>query len=319
MAQGNGNGSGNGKLAYLRLLNQDALTRISRLELLARGVMEGFISGRHESPYKGASVEFAEHRQYVPGDNIRDMDWRVYGKTDRYYVKQYKEETNLRATILLDGSGSMTYSGERASPVNGEIPSKLEYARYLAATLTYLLVNQQDAVGLVTHDTEIRDFIPARSNARHMRVLLHHIEALQSKGDTSLATVYHDIAERVPRRGMVIIISDLFDEVEPLMEALHHFRYRKHEVVVLHVMADEELTFPFDSWSDFRDLEESGIQEELDPLTIRAEYLSRVSAFVNRVEMGCGELEIDYVPMNTKIPFEIAISGFLAARRGQQK
>ena len=147
MAQGNGNG----KLAYLRLLNQDAITRISRLELLARGVVEGFVTGHHESPYKGASVEFAEHRQYVPGDDIRDLDWRVYGKTDRYYVKQYKEETNLRATILLDGSGSMDFAGERASPVNDEIPTKLEYARYLAATLTYLLVNQQERSVVVVY------------------------------------------------------------------------------------------------------------------------------------------------------------------------
>ena len=312
-------GNGNGDLSYLRLLQQDALNRISRLELLARGIVEGFVSGRHQSPYKGASVEFAEHRQYVPVDDLRDLDWRVYAKTDRYYIKQYKEETNLRATLLLDGSGSMNYRGERASPVDDQLPSKLDYARYLAATLTYLLVNQQDAVGLVTHDTAVREYVPPRSNARHMRMLLEQIDALEPGGDTSLAAVYHDIAERIPRRGLVVIISDLFDEVEPLLEALHHFRYRKHEVVVLHVMAEEELTFPFDSWSNFIDLEESGIHEELDPLTIRAEYLHQVSTFVNRVEIGCGEMEVDYVPMNTRVPFEIALSGFLATRRGSQR
>ena len=300
---------------YLRLLRSESLNRISRLELIARGVVEGFVTGRHQSPYKGTSVEFAEHRQYVPGDDLRDLDWRVFAKSDRYYIKQYKEETNLRATILLDASGSMAYRGDRAAAIDGEPVSKFDYARYLAASLTYLLVNQQDAVGLVTFDSEVKQYIPARSSARHIRVLLQEMDKVEPAADTGLGTNFHDIAERVHRRGLVIVISDLFDDVEQLTKALHHFRYRKHEVVLLHVMADEELTFPFDRWSDFRDLEIPGVHEELDPLTLRAEYLARVQEFINRIESECGQMEIDYVPMNTHVPFDVALAGFLATRQ----
>ena len=301
--------------SYLRLLRSEALGRFSRLELIARGVVEGFVSGRHQSPYKGTSIEFAEHRQYAPGDDLRDLDWRVFAKSDRYYIKQYKEETNLRATILLDASGSMNYRGERAAPIDGEPVSKFEYARYLAASLTYLLVNQQDAVGLVTFDSKVRQYIPARSNARHIRVLLQEMDKMEPADDTSLGPIFHDVAERVHRRGLVVVISDLFDDVDQLTKALHHFRYRKHEVVLLHVMADEELTFPFDRWTDFRDLEVAGSHEELDPLTVRAEYLQRVQEFIGRVESECGKMEVDYVPMNTRVPFDVALSGFLATRQ----
>ena len=300
---------------YLRLLRSESLNRISRLELIARGVVEGFVTGRHQSSYKGTSVEFAEHRQYVPGDDLRDLDWRVFAKSDRYYIKQYKEETNLRATILLDASGSMAYRGDRAAAIDGEPVSKFDYARYLAASLTYLLVNQQDAVGLVTFDSEVKQYIPARSSARHIRVLLQEMDKVEPAADTGLGPIFHDIAERVHRRGLVIVISDLFDDIEELTKALHHFRYRKHEVVLLHVMADEELTFPFDRWSDFRDLEIPGVHEELDPLTLRAEYLARVQEFINRIESECGQMEIDYVPMNTHVPFDVALAGFLATRQ----
>ncbi|MFP6574368.1 MAG: DUF58 domain-containing protein, partial [Pirellulaceae bacterium] len=186
---------------------------------------------------------------------------------------------------------------------------------YLAASLIYLLVNQQDAVGLVTFDTEVKQYIPARSNARHIRVLLQEMDKIEPADDTGLGPIFHDIAERVHRRGLVIVISDLFDDVEALTKALHHFRYRKHEVILLHVMADEELTFPFDRWSDFRDLEIPGVHEELDPLTLRAEYLARVQEFINRIESECGQLEVDYVPMNTRVPFDVALAGFLATRQ----
>lgn len=309
----------NGKQGQYRSLRTESLGRISRLELIARGVVEGFITGKHQSPYKGTSIEFAEHRQYVPGDDIRSLDWRVFGKSDRYYIKQFKEETNLRATILLDASGSMKYRGQLAAPIDHEIVSKFDYARYLAATMTYLLINQQDAVGLTTFDTEIRSYLPSRSNARHMRLLLETLDALEPGQETSLATIFHEIAERIRRRSLVIVISDLFDEPDELIKALHHFRYRRHEVILMHVMAEEELTFPFESWSDFRDLENQSIHEELDPQTVRADYLDQVRGFVNQIELACGQMEIDYVPMNTRVPFDIAVSGFLASRRSLQK
>jgi uncharacterized protein (DUF58 family) len=309
----------NGKQNQYRMLRTESLERISRLELIARGVVEGFITGKHQSPYKGTSIEFAEHRQYVPGDDIRSLDWRVFGKSDRYYIKQFKEETNLRATILLDASGSMNYRGHLAAPVDDEIVSKFDYARYLAAAMTYLLINQQDAVGMTTFDTGIKHYLPSRSNARHMRLLLETLDSLEPGGETSLATIFHEIAERIRRRSLVIVISDLFDDPEELIKALHHFRFRRHEVILMHVMAEEELTFPFESWSDFRDLENQSIHEELDPQTVRADYLDQVRGFVNQIELACGQMEIDYVPMNTRVPFDLALSGFLATRRSLQK
>jgi len=230
------------------LLTPDALDRLGRLDFIARGVVEGFVTGLHKSPYKGFSAEFAEHRQYVPGDNIRDLDWRVYARNDRYYVKQYIEETNLRATVLLDASASMRYTGDHAARLNGRRLSKFEYARHLAASLAYLMINQQDAVGLVTFDAAVRRYVPARSRPTHLRILLDEMYQTQASDVTRIAPVFHEIAERVHRRGLVIIISDLFDDPEELLNALHHFRYRKHEVVLIHVMAEEELTFPFTMW-----------------------------------------------------------------------
>lgn len=308
-----------GNSSNYQFLRGESLGRLSRLELIARGVVEGVITGRHQSPFKGSSAEFAEHRQYVAGDDLRDLDWRVYGKSDRYYIKQYEEETNLRATVLLDASGSMAYVGDQAAQIDGQRLSKFDYARHLAASLTYLLINQQDAVGLVTFDTKIRSYLPPRSNARHMRTLISSLEDLKTGGETELAGVFDEIAERIHRRGLVLIISDLFGESESLVRSLHHFRHRRHEVVLLHVMAEEELTFPFDKWSDFRDLELDGRHVELDPTTVRAEYLDRVRAHLRRIELACGQMKVDYVPMNTRVPFDVAVSGYLATRRNQQR
>ncbi|MFW6108284.1 MAG: DUF58 domain-containing protein [bacterium] len=304
---------------YMRLLDPEALTKVGRLELIARGVVEGFVAGRHRSPYRGFSVEFAEHREYVPGDNPRDLDWRVYAKSDRYYIKRYIEETNLRCTILLDASGSMAYAGERPSRRNGQGLSKFQYGQFLAATLAHLMINQQDAVGLVTFDTEVRRYIPSRSRTSHLRVLLEELHQAEPGAETRLAPIFHDIAERVHRRGLVIIISDLFDDPEPLVKALHHFRYRKHEVVVFHLMAHEELTFPFERWSQFRDLELPGRKVQLDPRSIRAAYLDEVRKHIAEVEDGCGRMNVDYVPMSTEQDFDVALATYLARRRSLAK
>ncbi|MCX5675615.1 MAG: DUF58 domain-containing protein [Planctomycetota bacterium] len=304
---------------YMRLLDPDALAKIHRLELLARGVVEGFVSGRHKSPYKGFSVEFAEHRQYVPGDDTRDLDWRVFGKSDRYYIKQYIEETNLRSVILLDASGSMRYVGQQAARHNGQMLSKFQYAQFLAASLAHLMIHQQDAVGCVTFDTRVRRYIPSRARVSHLRVILQELAGTSPGGETALAPIFHDIAERAHRRGLIVIISDLFDDPEEILNALHHFRYRKHEVLLLHVMAEEELTFPFDRWSLFRDLEFDGRRVQLDPRSVRAEYLERVRRFVQRLETGCGEMDIDYVPLSTKRSFDVALAHYLANRRGRTK
>jgi len=304
---------------YMRLLDPQALAKVHRMELIARGVVEGFVSGRHKSPYKGFSVEFAEHRQYTPGDNVRDLDWRVYGKSDRYYIKQYIEETNLRAVILLDSSGSMGYVGSQAIKHEGRHLSKFEYGQYLAASLAHLMIHQQDAVGLVTFDTAIRRYIPARSRVSHLRAVLQELSETQPGHETGLSPIFHDIAERIHRRGLVIILSDLFDDPDDLLKALHHFRYRKHEVLLLHLMAEEELTFPFDAWSSFEDLEVADHRIQLDPRSIRSEYLEQIRKFIRRVEFGCGQMDIDYVQLSTKQDFGVALSLYLARRKDRVK
>ncbi|MDA1086657.1 MAG: DUF58 domain-containing protein [Verrucomicrobia bacterium] len=300
---------------HWKLLDNEALTRVRGHEFIARGLVQGAISGRHRSPYKGFSSEFAEHREYAPGDPLSDLDWRVYGRSDRYYIKQYVEETNLRATILLDASGSMSYAGGMAAERDGKRLNKFEFAQRLAACLAHLLINQQDAVGLVTLDTKIRQRIPARSRTTHLQTLIQELYATEPGDETALAPIFHDVAESIPRRSVVFVISDLFDDPTALLEALHHFRYRRHEVVVLHVMAQEELTFPFQRWSLFEDLEDVVGDQQIDPRSIRAAYLREVQNFVSAMESGCGRLHIDYVQMSTQQPYDVALSNYLAHRK----
>jgi len=297
------------------MLDPELLAKIHRLELLARGVVEGLVAGRHKSPYKGFSVEFAEHRQYCPGDDLRDLDWRAYGKSDRYYVKQYVEETNVRTTILLDASGSMRYRGDLAAKADGRMLSKFDYARLLAASLAHLMIHQQDAVGLAAFDTRIRRDIPPRSQSGHLRVLLGELCDAQCGRETAIAPILHDIAERSRRRGLMVLISDLLDDPEKILQALHHFRHRKHEVIVLHVMAEEELTFPFERQSEFRDLELPSDRAQVDPHAIRAEYLDQVRRHIALIERGCGRMNVDYVGLSTRYDFDKALSRYLAKRR----
>ena len=301
--------------AYTELLPPELLATIGRSEFLARMKKEGSISGRHASPHKGFSVEFAEHRQYVQGDDLRDLDWRVYGKADRFYIKQYIEETNMRATIIVDASGSMNYVGDEATTFNGKKLSKFEYGRYLAAALTYLLIRQQDAVGLVTFDEEIRRYIRAASKPSQVRMILEELHNTKPGKDTAAAEVFHDIAERIPRRGLVIIISDLFDDGEKIKKALHHFQYRNHELVVFHLMAEEELTFPFKKFTNFRNLEALSRNLKVDPLALKAQYLERVRSFIDTVEKSCGQMKADYVPVNTKNSLMESLNSYLSRRR----
>ncbi len=304
-----------GDAAYLKLLPPELTSTLGRLEFLARTKKEGSISGRHASPHKGFSVEFAEHREYAPGDDLRDLDWRVYGRSDRYYIKQYIEETNLRATLLVDASGSMKYSGPSAARFQGNPLSKFDYARYLAASLTYLLIRQQDAVGLVTFDSGIRAYRPPASKPSQVRVVLEELYRTVPGEDTAAAEVFHDIAERIPRRGLVMIFSDLFDDATRITEALHHFQFRYHELVVFHLMAEEELTFPFRKFTDFRNLEMSHQQLRVDPLALRGQYLERVRSFIDTIEKSCGQMKADYVAVNTKNPLPQTLATYLSGRR----
>jgi len=304
---------------HFQLVDPDAMSKIGRMDLLARQRVEGFITGRHQSPFRGHSVEFAQHREYTPGDDLRNLDWRVFGRLDRYCIKQYVEETNLRATLLLDASGSMAYRGELAVTRGGRPLSKFEYARYMAACLTRMLMSQQDAVGLVTFDTAVRRYLPARTRANHMSVLLEEMYNTAPGEETSLAPVFHEIAERIHRRGLVIILSDLFDSAGEMLKALHHFRFRKHEVIVMHVMAEEELTFPFKHWSQFQNLEQNSQFLDIDPEVLRSAYLDEVREFVGTLEKGCGEMRVDYVPFSTRQDFGMALAGYLSHRRSLVK
>ena len=300
--------------SYMRLLPDGIAGTLSRLELLARAKKQGAMSGRHTSPNKGFSVVFAEHRQYMPGDDIRDLDWRGFAKSDKYYIKQYIEETNLRATIVLDCSGSMKYRGDQAALVDGRKVSKFEYAQYLAAAMAYLMIKQQDAVGLVTFDEQIRSYVKAASRPSQVRLVLGELDKSEPGNDTRLASTLHEVAERIPSRGLVIIVSDCFESAAQIVESFHHFKFRNHELVLFHIMAEEELTFPFSASQEFKDLEASGTRIKVDPRTIRAAYLQKVKEHVSIIEKACGQMQADYVPLTTKTPYSQALADFVARR-----
>ena len=285
-----------------------------RLEWLARKRMQGTLTGRHTSPDKGFSVEFAEHREYTPGDDPRNLDWRVMAKSDRNVIKQYIEETNLRVTIAVDSSGSMAFEGDKAAEVDGEPMSKFSCARYLAAALSYLFIKQGDAAGLVTFDSEVRSYLRAGSRPSHLRRIVETLHQAETGEDTKVGNVLHEVAERIHKRGLVILISDFFDEPQDIIESLHHFDFRQHELVLLHVLADEELTFPFKNFQRFRDLEGVESMLRIDPQAVRAAYLEKVRNFIKQMETASGKLQADYVPINTKTPLRDSLLRYLGRR-----
>jgi uncharacterized protein (DUF58 family) len=287
-------------------LDPTALERFGRLELLSRLVVEGVMAGLHKSPFKGFSVEFAEHRHYGPGDEIKHIDWRAFGKTDRYYVKEYEEETNLKAYLVVDTSGSMGYAGRTVS--------KFDYASQLAASLAYLMIGQRDAVGLVTFDTAIRAMIPARSAPSHFALVCKTLAQARVGGETPLAGILHDLAERIKRRGLVIVLSDGFDQVENLANALRHLRHRRHEVLFFHVLAPEEMEFPFRRPTRFRNLERAGHNLLVDPSALRALYLEKFETFRVTLRERIAAMGADYHLASTALPHDRTLLDYLAAR-----
>ena len=288
------------------LLDPTALARFGRLELIARLVVEGVMSGLHKSPFKGFSVEFAEHRQYGPGDEIRHIDWRAFGKTDRYYVKEYEEETNLKAYLVVDSSGSMGYAGRTVS--------KFEHARRLAASLAYLAISQRDAVGLVTFDTAVRAMIPPRSAPSQFSVVSNALEKTEIGGEVPLSGILHALADRIRRRGLVIILSDGFDQVDELTAALRHLRHRRHEVLFFHTLAPEEEEFPFRGPARFRNLERAGHSLRVDPLALRAAYLERFHTFRETLKERIRAMNADYHRASTAEPIEKTLLDYLSSR-----
>lgn len=284
-----------------------SLAKYGRLTMVARNVVEGFLNGVHKSPYKGFSVEFAEHRQYYPGDEIRHIDWRAFGKTDRYYIKEYEEETNLKAYLLVDASGSMGYKGKHAS--------KFQYAQYIAASLAYLMLHQLDAVGLITHDTKVRKFIQPRANSKHLLQLINTLEKTETGGETSMAPIWHELAGQIKRRGLVIILSDCFDQIGPLMHALRHLRHGRHEILLFHILAPEEVEFPFKKWTQFRNLEVKDHKLLVDPQKLRKEYLQNFNNFCKQLKEQVGQMQIDYHQIRTDEPVDRALGIYLTKRQ----
>lgn len=285
-----------------------------RLEWLARRRMQGTLSGRHTSPDKGVSVEFAEHRPYAPGDDPRTLDWRIIARSDRNVVRQYIEETNLRTTLAVDVSGSMAYRGDNATSLNGKPLSKLDYALHLAAALSYLFIKQGDAAGLVTFDRKVLEYRRPTGRPSQVRRILEVLDEVKPGADTDAAAVLHDVAERIPKRGLVILISDLFDDPDKIVEALHHFDFREHELVLFHILAEEETSFPFSGYQQFRDLEKISPLLRIDPQAVRAAYLERVRGFLATIEAACGKLRADYVPVNTRLPLQQTLLRYLGRR-----
>ncbi len=291
----------------VQYLDPQVLSKLRGLDLIARLVVEGFMTGLHKSPYHGFSVEFAEHRQYMPGDPFKHVDWKLYGKSDRFYVKIFEEETNLRSHILLDASASMGY----ASP--GRV-SKFDYASYLAAALAYMMFTQQDAVGLLTFRDTIDKLIPPRSARGHLKLILAQLEATRPASTTAMGTALEYLAERVKRRGLILLFSDLMDDPEKVIRGLKHFRHRQHEVVVFHILDPWEIEFPFRRETGFVDLE-TGRELMTQPWEVAAEYRKRFEDWSLNFQRACLDNRIDYVRLSTETPYDVALLRYLEKRK----
>ena len=293
-----------------RFLDPELLARIGSLELLARAVVEGFMSGLHRSPFTGFSTEFTEYRQYNPGDDLRYLDWRLLGRTDRYFIKKYRADTNTQCHLLVDTSASMNYA--HASSI-----TKLQYAQYLAASLAYLLNRQQDAVGMVAFADKIHTHVPARNRTGHMRTIFGNLSILESGGETDLTQSLHQLAEILTRRGIVVIISDFYDQPERLQEAFQHLRFKGHDLVAFHVLDQNELDF------DFNDpvllLEDAETQEQMPvlPDVVMDGYRERMCKHIEEMRRTAAANHVDYEMMTTKQPLDFALFSFLSRRAGR--
>jgi uncharacterized protein (DUF58 family) len=294
-----------GLVGQSRFLDPAVLAEISRLDLRARQVVEGYVSGLHKSPRKGYSVEFAEHREYVPGDDIRYIDWKLWGRQDRFYIKQYEEETNLRCHLLLDISESMRFG---TGPLG-----KFEYSATAAAAITYLLLKQRDAVGLRLFDDALRGVVPISGNWQSLHNILTLVDPVKPKRKTDFSVPLHDFADQAGRRSMIVIFSDLFAPLETIEAGLKHLRHKRHEVVLFHVLDATELTFPFEDNTRFLGLEE---MPDLiaEPRSLRDGYLEVLEEFLAKVRRMCAQMRIDYILLSTGDRLDKSLSGFLAAR-----
>ncbi len=288
-----------------RFLAPEVLARIASLELLARTVVEGFISGLHRSPFTGFSTEFAEYRQYMPGDDLRYLDWKLLGRTDRYYIKKYRADTNAQCHILIDASASMRYT-------TGDI-TKLQYAQFLGSSLAYLANKQQDAVGLIAFDREVRTHVPAHNRTGHMRTIFGRMEQLEAGNETHLSHMLHVAAEHITRRGIIVVISDFYDEPEAIINALQHLRFKGNDVVVFHVLDRNEMDFEF---TEPVLLEDAETEEQIHvmPDILAEGYRNTIREHIGRLREGAAQNKIDYELLTTDQPLDYALFSFLAKR-----
>ena len=289
-----------------KYLDPEVVAKLNNMKLRARLVVEGYLIGHHKSPYHGFSVEFAEHRAYGHGDEVRHIDWKLFGKTDRYYVKRFEEETNVRSYILLDKSQSMSFS-------SGSI-TKLAYGSYLSAALSYLMLNQKDAMGLVLFDEKIKKFIPPRAKTSHSNIIMSALDKIKPGNDTQIRPVLNSMADRIRKRGLVILISDLLDDPEQVLMGLNNFKYNKQEVIVFHLVDRKEYDFDFTDRTQFNDME-TGATITTDPWHIRSAYKDQINKSINNYRQGCRNLKIDYVQIFTDQPLDIALNQYLNKRQ----
>lgn len=291
---------------YKNYLNPQTISRINNLDLRARLVVEGFMVGLHKSPYHGFSVEFSQHRPYMQGDNLKSVDWRVFGKTEKYFIKQYEEETNLRSYIVLDSSKSMSYSSDKNI-------SKLNYASTLVAALSYLMIKQQDAVSLTIYSDKVSTYLPPKASNSYLQQILKELSMIEASSKTNTADALNKVAEKIKRRGLVIIISDFFDDVEKTIKALKHFAHQKNEVIVFQILDPMERSFGFGKDAIFKDLE---TEEELttQPYQIQKAYQQAMLEFTDRIKHECLNSNFDYNLLDTATPFDKALFSYIQKR-----
>lgn len=290
-----------------KYLDPRVLAKISTLELRARMVVEGFFTGMHHSPHHGVSIEFADHRVYSQGDDLRYIDWKVFGRTDKYYIKEFEQESNLNLLIAVDCSESMAY---RSDP---ELMTKHDYATAAAAAIAYLTIRQQDAVGLAMFDNHLTHFLRPANNAHQWRTIVQELAGKTGPAKTSLGLVLGNLAERLTHRTLILLLSDLFDDPETLLVGLRQLRYRRHEVIVFNLWDPAELAFPFQGPTMFEGLEGAG-DLLVEPRTLRDRYLAEVERFQSRLRAACAQMLVDFVVMNTATPLDTLLSGYLATR-----
>lgn len=294
------------------LLDPRVIAQLHGLELRARRIVEGYVAGLHRSPYQGFSNEFAEHREYAPGDDLRYVDWKVFGKTDKVYLKQFEEETNLVCYLLLDASESMQYRSD-AVPM-----SKLAYAETAAAALAYLVLHQRDSVGLATFDHQIRQLVRPSSNPTQLKEIIGVMEQAVAARKSQTGPIFHELAERLTRRGIVVVLSDLFDDVEAMLAGFKHLRHRRHDVIVLQLLDPAEIEFPFQQTTMFHGLEALG-NVTVEPRSVQAAYRHELQSFLKQLRVGCRSQQIDYLLVRTDEPLNRVLNSFLSARRRRVK